>query len=166
MSMLIHLEPKVCSPGVQSLFHAVRFDEIRRRPDRFLGQISVVVSCHPLCSSRALDFACSKLSGSGDGSVVLAPPPLQIPRQCSKQLPAKISKLASEQNRKRKVQSQGYGSAFSQIKSIPWCIPARKVISDEPFSLVRRVGEGGGGGQTIPCLNKHLASRYRISSLV
>lgn len=139
----VHVDP----PGAQSLFHAVRFDEIRPRPDWFLGQISVVVSCHPFCSSRALDLACSKLSGSGDGSMVLAPPPSQIPRQCSQQLPAKISKLANERNRKRKVQSQGCGSALSQIKSIPWCIPAGKVISDEPFSLSAVWEEEGEGGK-------------------
>lgn len=103
-----------------------------------MGPISVIVPCHPLCSSLALDLAWS------NGSMVLVPPLFQIPRQCPKRLLAKISKLASKQNRKRKVQSQGCGSALSQIKSIPWCIPAGKVISGEPFSLVRRVGGGRG----------------------
>lgn len=149
--MLIHLQPKVCS---------TKSDLMRSDRDQTgsLGPISVTVACHPLCSRLALDLA------SSDASTPLAPPSSRIPRQCPKRLLAKISKLANE--KKPQVGSQGCGSALSQIKPIPWCIPAGKVISGEPLSLSGRRKRRKGRGQTIPRPNKHLAPRYRISLLV
>lgn len=130
--MLIHLQPKVCSVSV-------RFDGIQPRPDRFFGPNQCCSVVSSLLYSPCNGFSLRKTVWIRRQFHVFGSSLLDFQTMS---LTATSQNQPIGETQKEKVPSLSCGSAFSQIKSIPWCIPAGKVISGEPCSLFRRAGRG------------------------